>query len=102
MNRLLVEQRDVIVSGTVTNQGDFYQRFEHVVLLSAPLDIMLDRVGRRLNNPYGTTQQQQDEIRRYTSEVEPLLRRGASLELDGRLPVTVLAEQLEALLIGNC
>ena len=44
---------------------------------------------------------QQAEIRRYVDEVEPLLRRGASVELDGRLPVGVLADKLEELLGAN-
>ena len=37
MDALLAEHPDVVVSGTVSNQGRFYDRFEHVVLLSAPL-----------------------------------------------------------------
>jgi hypothetical protein len=35
MDRMLARHPDVIVSGTVENQGRFYDRFEHVVLLSA-------------------------------------------------------------------
>jgi hypothetical protein len=97
MARLLDTHPDVVVSGTVSNQGNFYARFEYVVLLSAPLDVLLERVVRRSNNPYGKTLEQRDEIRRYLEEVEPALRRGASLELDGRLPVSVLAERLETL-----
>lgn len=97
MTRLLAEYPDVIVSGTVSNQGRFYDSFEHVVLLSAPLDVLLDRVRRRANNPYGKTCEQQAEIRRHLEEVEPLLRRSSSLELDGQLPVSQLADTLEAL-----
>ena len=94
---LLATHQDLVVSGTVTNQGLFYDRFEHVVLLTAPLEVLLDRVGRRSNNPYGKTVQQQKEIRQYVEEVEPLLRNGATLELDGRLPVTDLVDALEPL-----
>jgi len=39
MNRLLARHPDVIVSGTVENQGTFYDRFGHVVLLSAPVHV---------------------------------------------------------------
>lgn len=96
--RLLEHRPDVIVSGTVSNQGQFYDRFEHVVLLSAPLDVLLDRVTRRTNNPYGNTPEQRAEIARYLDEVEPLLRRSADVELDGRLPPSRLADRIEALL----
>jgi shikimate kinase len=98
MASLLAEQTDVVVSGAVANQGRFYDRFEHVVLLSAPLDVLLDRVARRSNNPYGKTIEHRAEIERYVAEVEPLLRRGATMELDGRRPVAELAAAVEKLL----
>jgi hypothetical protein len=101
MGRLLAAHPEVVVSGTVDNQGRFYDRFEHVVLLSAPLDVLLERVRTRQNNPYGKTIEQQEEMARYLDEVEPLLRRGASLELDGRRPVAELADVLEELLTGR-
>lgn len=97
MTDLLARHTDVVVSGTVENQGQFYDRFDHVVLLSAPVEILLERVASRTNNPYGRTVEEQDDIRRYVREVEPLLRRGASLELDARHPVAALADAIEAL-----
>ena len=39
MDALLAGHADVIVSGTVENQGRFHDRFDHIVLLSAPLDV---------------------------------------------------------------
>ena len=92
---LLAGDPDLIVAGTVANQGRFYDRFDHVVLLSAPLDVLLERVASRTNNPYGKSVEERAEIERYLVEVEPLLRRGATLELDGRRPVTELADALE-------
>ena len=97
MSELLAGQPDVIVSGTVENQGRFYDRFEQVVLLSAPVDVLIDRVSRRTNNPYGGTAEEQAEIAKYARTVEPLLRRGATLELDGRRPVAEIADLIEGL-----
>ncbi|MGA4670883.1 hypothetical protein ACPCG0_13970 [Propionibacteriaceae bacterium Y1923] len=98
---LLAEHGDLVVSGTAENQGQFYDRFEHVILLSAPVETLIERVATRTNNPYGRTPEQQDEIRRYVREVEPLLRRGASLELDGRRPVRELADVVESLSVDE-
>jgi shikimate kinase len=98
MDQLLARHLEVIVSGTVENQGRFYDRFEHVVLLSAPLDVLIERVSRRTNNPYGRTAEQQAEIAHYVQTVEPLLRRGATLELDGQQPVSELADAIERLI----
>jgi shikimate kinase len=98
MSRLLTAHDTVAVAGTVENQGRFAAQFEHVVLLSAPLDVLLQRVTTRTNNPYGSTPEQREEIRRYVVEVEPLLRAAAGVELDGRLPPRVLADLVERLL----
>jgi dephospho-CoA kinase len=97
MGRLLGEQPDVVVSGTVENQGRFYDRFEQVVLISAPIEVLIERVSRRANNRYGSTAEQQAEIAEYVETVEPLLRAGATVELDGRKPVEELADLIEGL-----
>lgn len=44
MDRLLSRHQDVVVSGTVENQVHFYDRFEHIVLLSAPLEVLMQRL----------------------------------------------------------
>ena len=99
MHQLLASSPEVIVSGTVENQGRFYHSFEHVVLLSAPVQVLLERVSKRQHNPYGKTAEQQAEIAQYVATVEPLLRQGANLELDGRRPITELADTIGNLLI---
>lgn len=98
MTALLDAHSDLVVSGTVENQGAFYDRFDHIVLLSAPVEVLIERVSTRTNNPYGKSPAQQNEIRQYVRDVEPLLRAGASLELDGRRPVSELADEVEGLL----
>jgi shikimate kinase len=97
MDQLLADHGTIVVSGTAANQGLFYDRFEHVVLLSAPVEVLLERVGTRLNNPYGREPEQRAEIIGYMATVEPLLRRGATLELDGRRPPAELADIIERL-----
>lgn len=84
-------------SGTVENQGRFYDRFNHVVLITAPLHVLVERVNRRTNNPYRKTPQQRAVITRYVETVEPLLRRGATLELDGQRPLSELPDAIESL-----
>jgi len=97
MDRLLAGHPDVVVSGTADNQRQFYDRFEHVVLLSAPLEVLLRRVLSRTNNPYGQSPGERDEIAEYVRTVEPRLRKGSTVELDGRHPVAALADAIESL-----
>ncbi|GIG69353.1 AAA family ATPase [Phytomonospora endophytica] len=87
MAALLEGTPDVFVAGTSVNQGGFYDRFERVILLSAPADVMLERIAARTNNPYGKTPEQRADILRNLAEVEPLLRGGADVEIDTTPPV---------------
>jgi dephospho-CoA kinase len=96
MSALLAREPRIAVAGTVDNQGDF--PFDHVVLLSAPLDTLIERVRSRSTNPYGRTAAEQAEIAHYLRTVEPLLRRTATVELDGRSNPSELADAVEPLL----
>lgn len=89
MRRLLAtDDADVLfVSGCKSNQGTFYEHFDHIVLLTAPVDVLLERVTTRTTNPYGKQPDERAQIVGYVQTVEPLLRRGASLEVDTRAPV---------------
>jgi shikimate kinase len=95
MSALLAEHPTIAVCGTAENQGRFYDRFEHVIYLHVPLEVLLERVRARSTNPYGKTAAQQADIANYVAEVEPVMRRSATLELDGLMPVHVLAERVE-------
>lgn len=101
MDALLASHDDLVVSGTVENQRAFYDRFDAVVLLSAPVDVLVERVRTREGNTYGRAAEQQEDIRRYTAEVEPLLRRSATHELDGQRPVAELADEVARLVSGG-
>lgn len=97
MNALLAEHiaSTLFISGCVSNQGLFYPRFDAIVLLSAPVDTLLARVVTRTTNPYGKASSERDEIVGNTAAVEPLLRAGATTEIDTRLPPDAVADQLE-------
>ena len=43
----------LFVAGCKTNQGQFYAEFDHVALLSAPVDLLFTRIAARSDNPYG-------------------------------------------------
>jgi hypothetical protein len=87
----------LFLSGTVVNQGRFYPRFAEVVLLSAPLTVMLERIAGRDTNPFGKAAAERARIVADTAEVEPLLRASATVEIDTRGPVHEVVGRLEAL-----
>lgn len=87
----------LFVAGCKTNQGKFYPRFDHVVLLSAPAEIILERVTNRLTNPYGKSEEERRDMLRYLSEVEPQLRATATMEIDATAPLIDVVDQLQRL-----
>jgi dephospho-CoA kinase len=85
---LATEDAEVLfVSGCKSNQGNFYPRFDHIVLLSAPMPVLLARLGTRTTNPYGKDPHELDRILEHVRTVEPLLRRTATVEVDASGPV---------------
>jgi dephospho-CoA kinase len=87
----------VFVSGCVSNQGRFYDRFDAVVLLSAPADVLLERIEARTSNPYGKDPAEWELVLHHLATVEPLLRASATHELDASRPLDELVEELIAI-----
>jgi dephospho-CoA kinase len=87
----------LFVAGCRSNQGQFYPLFDHVVLLSAPAEVLLARVAARTDNPYGKSPAQRAEILDNLAQVEPLLRATATAEIDASAPVDEIVQRLEAL-----
>jgi adenylate kinase family enzyme len=91
----------LFVSGCVANQVSFYSRFDAIVLLSVPVDVLVDRVSSRRTNNYGKTDAERALILHDLRTVEPLLRAGATAEIDTRTPVDEVADRLESI-AGRC
>lgn len=89
MSRLLsTEDTDVLfVSGAARNQTKFYPRFDLVVLLTAPVAVITERLASRANNPYGKDPAELAEVLAFKETMEPALRRSADLEIDASIPL---------------
>jgi hypothetical protein len=82
------------VAGCVANQGVVYDRFDAVVLLTAPVDVILDRVADRAN-PFGSIADDRMKIARDIGAFEPLLCAGATHEIATTAPVSEVVVALE-------
>ena len=88
---------NLFVAGCKTNQGRFYPLFDHIVLLSAPSEVLLARIAARTDNPYGKLPAERDAVLRHLTTVEPLLRATATVEIDATAPIERVVQQLEEL-----
>ena len=100
---LLAPSREahLFVSATAANQGAFYDRFDAVVLLSAPLEVMLARIDSRTTNDYGKHPAERALIVEHLREVEPLLRAGATHEIVTTAPLDEVVTRLEEIADGS-
>ncbi len=89
--------RSLFVAGGARNQSKFYDRFDAVVLLSAPADVILDRVARRTTNNYGKTLLERAMILDDLARIEPLLREDCTHELDASRPLADIVADLTAI-----
>jgi shikimate kinase len=89
--------RSLFVQGCVRNQSKFYGRFNAVVLLSAPADVILDRVARRTTNEYGKTPVERAMILDDLARIEPMLRASCTHELDAGRPLDEVVADLIAI-----
>jgi dephospho-CoA kinase len=89
--------RTLFVQGCVRNQSTFYDRFDAVVLLSAPTDVILDRIAHRSTNNFGKTPVEQSMILDDLANIEPLLRASCTHELDTSRPLDEVVAALIAI-----
>jgi thymidylate kinase len=84
--------------------GEVLPRFDAVVLLSAPADLILERVAVRKKNDFGKTDADRDLIVHDLATFEPLLRATSTAEIDTRAPLQDVVDALERIastLIGR-
>jgi thymidylate kinase len=103
MTRLLEldDGPSLFVSGCVPNQSRFYDRFDAVVLLSAPSDVILSRVTRRTTNTYGKSNVERAMILDDLANVEPRLRATSTHEIDASRPLDDVVADLIAIASGE-
>jgi len=54
--------------------------------------VIVERLATRTNNPYGKDPDELAQVLWYLQTVEPLLRRGASLEIDTTAPLAQIID----------
>ena len=85
---LAAEDADVLfLAGSAANMRRFLPQFDHIVLLSAPAAVIIERLRTRTNNPYGKHPGEAARVLRLIETIEPLLRRAADHEIDTSAPL---------------
>lgn len=84
----------LFVASCVANQGEVYHRFDAIVLLSAPIDVISARVAVRAN-PFGSRSEERAKIASDLAAFEPVLRAQAHHEIVTTAPMAEVVGALE-------
>jgi dephospho-CoA kinase/GNAT superfamily N-acetyltransferase len=77
----------LFMAGCEDNMVRFLPRFDRVILLSAPVETLLERLATRSNNPYGKHPAELARVLDDVENVEPVLRDLADAEIVTTRPV---------------
>ena len=99
-NLLNTEDAEVLfLSGCAENMGQFFSQFDHIILLRAPAEVILERLQSRTNSAYGKRPEEITQVLYNSHTIEPLLRKAAGHEIDTCTPLEeVVAEVLRVTL----
>jgi len=101
IQQLLDDHREdlVLFAGCSDEQTHF--SFDRTVLLTAPVDVVVDRLRSRTTNPYGKSPGEIDRILAEMEWVLPLLRESADVIVETTVPVTQVADALLAAVVPS-
>jgi dephospho-CoA kinase len=86
---LATEDADVLfVAGCEENQVRFHPRFDLIILLSAPAEVVVERLASRTSNCFGKSPGDLGRVLDDLRAVEPLLRKTADHEIRTAKPLS--------------
>ena len=85
----------LFIAGCEENQVRFHPRFDLIILLSAPVGVLAERLASRTTNSFGRAPGELARVLDDLQAVEPLLRKAATHEIRTTMPLgDVVAEVL--------
>jgi dephospho-CoA kinase len=92
---LATEDADVLfLVGADDAQVLFYPNFDYIILLSAPRDVMVERLASRTNNPFGKSSEELAKILADLEMYEPVIRQSATHEIDTSEPLDRVVDEI--------
>ncbi len=98
------EERTLFIGGCAENMNRLFPLIDCIILLSAPVETIVERLATRSPGGYGHAAQERRKVVDLIRAVEPLLRKSADREIDTRKPVRATVDeilQISGRLAGN-
>lgn len=84
----------LFISGCAENMDRFFPLLDTVILLSAPVATLMERLAARPIDRYGHAAEERRKVADLTATIEPLLRQSADGEIDTRRPVHATVDEV--------
>ena len=91
--------KHIVLAGCESNQRELYGELDAVILMTAPLSVMKDRILRRADNPYGKSSSEWARIVDDTATVEPLLARHCAYVCRTDRPLQEVVDDIRRFLV---
>jgi shikimate kinase len=88
------EDGTLFISGCAENMTQFSSLIDTVILLSAPIETIMERLAARSPGNYGHVADERRKVADLISTIEPLLRKSADHEIDTRRPTTATVDEI--------
>jgi shikimate kinase len=88
------EDGTLFIGGCAENMGRLIPLIDAVVLLSAPVATIMERLRTRLPGSYGSVAEERRRVGDLISTIEPLLRKSADYEIDTRRPIPATVDEI--------
>lgn len=84
----------LFISGCAENMRRLFPLIDCIILLSAPVETIVERLATRSPAGYGHVAEERRKVVDLISTVEPLLRQSADQEIDTRKPVRATVDEI--------
>jgi shikimate kinase len=84
----------LFISGCAENMGQLFPLIDTVVLLTAPVATIMERLAARSRGGYGHIAEERRKVVDLITTIEPLLRESADYEIDTRRPVHATVDEI--------
>jgi shikimate kinase len=88
------EEGTLFIGGCAENMGQLFPLIHTVILLSAPVTTIMERLRTRSPGSYGSVAEERRRVTGLISTIEPLLRKSADYEIDTRGPIHATVDEI--------
>jgi shikimate kinase len=84
----------LFIGGCAENMGKLFPLIDTVILLTAPLTTIMERLRARSAGGYGSAAEERHKVEGLIATIEPLLRQSADHEIDTNRPVAATVDDI--------